>query len=41
MAARAHFSREQVLEEVCAEKEVFEENEDPELSLEDVLKLLV
>jgi len=38
-ASRVHFSQEQVLEEVCAKEEVFEENEDPELSLEDVLKL--
>lgn len=40
-ASRAHFSREQVLEEVCAEENVFEENDDPELSLEDVLKLSI
>jgi len=38
-ASRVHLSQEQVLEEVCAKEEVFEENEDPELSLEDVLKL--
>ena len=40
-ASQAHFSREQVLEEVCAEEEVCEENEDPPLTLEDVLKLSV
>ena len=40
-ASRAYFSRKQVLEEVCAEEEVFKENEDPELSLEEVFKFSV
>jgi len=40
MAARiAYFTRDQVVEEVCAESEINVENEDPQLSLEEVLKL--
>ena len=40
MVARiAHFTRDQVVEEVCAESEINVENEDPQLSLEELLKL--
>ena len=35
----APFTRDQVVKEVCAESEINGENEDPQLSLEEVLKL--